>query len=77
MEETPLEVDHVEEPTVEIPEDLIVASTVPTAEIREPDEAPRPTGKVFIGEEDRRLLKKFNGYIVKKLGVGGNRSFKI
>ena len=77
MEETSLEVDKVEEPVLEIPEDLTVASTVPVAEIQEPSEAPKATGKVFIGEEDRRLLKKFNGYIVKKLGVGGNRSFKI
>jgi hypothetical protein len=36
-----------------------------------------PTGKIFLGEEDKRLLKKFNRHIVNKLGLGGNRSFKI
>jgi hypothetical protein len=77
MEETSLEIDKVEEPVVEIPENLTIASTVPVEEVQEPSETPGPTGKIFIGEEDRRLLKKFNGYIVKKLGVGGNRSFKI
>jgi hypothetical protein len=38
---------------------------------------PAPTGKIFIGEEDRRLLKKFNSHIVKKLGMSGNRSHRI
>ena len=38
---------------------------------------PAPTGKIFLGEEDKRLLKKFNEHIVNKLGLGGNRSFKI
>lgn len=33
--------------------------------------------KVFLGDEDRRLLKKFNRHIVNKLGIAGNRSFKI
>lgn len=36
-----------------------------------------PTGKIFLGEEDKRLLKKFNKHIVNKLGLGGNRSFKV
>jgi hypothetical protein len=36
-----------------------------------------PTGKIFLGEEDKRLLKKFNKHIVNKLGLGGNRSFKM
>ena len=38
---------------------------------------PAPTGKVFIGEEDKRLFKRFNQHIIKKLGITGNRSFKI
>jgi hypothetical protein len=38
---------------------------------------PEPTGKVFLGEEDKRLLKKFNEHIVNKLGLGGNRSIKL
>jgi hypothetical protein len=39
--------------------------------------APAPTGKVFLNEEDKRLLKKFNQHIVNKLGLGGNRSIKL
>ena len=38
---------------------------------------PPPSGKVFLGEEDRRLLKRFDQYVVKKLGISANRSFKI
>lgn len=38
---------------------------------------PPPTGKIFIGEEDKRLFKKFNQHIIKKLGISGNRSFKL
>ena len=44
------------------------------------EETPQPvvrTGKIFLGEEDKRLLKKFNKHIVNKLGLGGNRSFKV
>lgn len=36
-----------------------------------------PTGKIFIGEEDKRLFKKFNQHIIKKLGLSENRSFKL
>ncbi len=43
----------------------------------ESSQPPAPTGKIFLGEEDKRLLKKFNGHIVNKLGLGGNRSFKV
>jgi hypothetical protein len=38
---------------------------------------PEPTGKIFLGEEDKRLLKKFNQHIVNKLGLGSNRSVKM
>jgi len=38
---------------------------------------PPPTGKVFISEEDKRLFKRFNQHIIKKLGITGNRSFKL
>jgi len=44
------------------------------------EESPQPavpTGKIFLGEEDKRLLKKFNKHIVNKLGLSGNRSFKV
>lgn len=40
-------------------------------------QTPTPTGKIFIGEEDKRLFKKFNQHIIKKLGISGNRSFKL
>ena len=42
-----------------------------------PPPQPEPTGKIFLGEEDKRLLKKFNQHIVNKLGLGGNRSVKM
>lgn len=37
---------------------------------------PKPTGKVFLGEEDKRLLRKISKHIVNKLGLGGSRSIK-
>ncbi len=76
MEETPLEVDKAEEVIAEIPDSLVISETVPELEPKSA-EVRKPTGKIFIGEEDKRLLRKFNEHIVKKLGVGGNRSFKI
>ena len=48
--------------------------------INEPQETelpPPPTGKIFLGEEDKRLLKKLNKHLVNKLGLGGSRSFKV
>lgn len=39
--------------------------------------APQPTGKIFLGDEDKKLLKKFNKEIVKILNLGQNRSFKV
>lgn len=50
--------------------------TPPVIPAAEPVVAP-PTGKIFLGEEDRRLLKKFTSHIVKKLDLGGNRSIKM
>lgn len=38
---------------------------------------PQPTGKIFLGEEEKRLLRRFNQHIVNKLGLGGNRSVKM
>lgn len=38
---------------------------------------PPPTGKRFLGEEDKRLLKKLNQYFVNKLGLKESRSYKI
>jgi len=42
----------------------------------EPEPSP-PTGKIFLGEEDRRLLKKLSAHLTKKLDLGGNRSVKM
>ena len=38
---------------------------------------PPPTGKVFLGEEDRRLLQKLNKHLVNKLGLSSSRSRKV
>ncbi len=64
------------------PEDELVESAkfepeTPAEETVEPSDPLPPTGKIFLGEEDKRILKKFNKHIVNKLGLGGNRSFKI
>lgn len=40
-------------------------------------ETQKSSGKVFLSDEDRRILKKFNRFIVNKLGISGNRSFRI
>lgn len=53
----------------ETPVEIVVA--------KEPSQLNVPTGKIFLGEEDKRLLKKFNAHIVNKLGLGGNRSIKM
>lgn len=42
----------------------------------EPVKVPK-TLSIFLGEEDRRLLKKFNSHIIKKLGLTSTRSFKV
>lgn len=39
-------------------------------------EASEPTN-IFLGEEDRRLLRKFNKHIVNKLGLTATRSFRV
>ena len=41
-----------------------------------PHKDQKPT-RVFLSDEDRRMLKKFNKYIVNKLGIASNRSFKV
>lgn len=71
MEDKSPEIADSEEVTVvELPEELVIEKTVAP-------EPPEATGKIFLGEEDKRLLRKFNNHIVKKLGVGGNRSYKM
>lgn len=39
--------------------------------------SPSQTGKIFLSEEDKRLLRKLNKHLVNKLGLGGNRSVKM
>lgn len=55
----------------------IISEQMEEAVEEEPSAPPAPTGKIFLGEEDKRLLKKFNKHLVNKLGLGGNRSFKV
>lgn len=49
-------------------------------QLQEPEptvEKSLPQNVIFLGEEDRRLLKKFNSHIVKKLGLQRTRSVKV
>jgi len=73
-------------PSPEEQEKVVLASPAneeePASPIVEPHEEvvepPREkSGKVFLGDEDRRLLKKFNQHIVKKLGLSSSRSIKL
>lgn len=68
-----IQIDQMIEETLEKLESVSEAQDTPVSLIPKPG----PTGKIFMGEEDKRLLKKFNKYIVKKLGINPNRSFKI
>jgi hypothetical protein len=61
----------------ELVESAELEPETPAEETIEPSDPLPPTGKIFLGEEDKRILKKFNKHIVNKLGLGGNRSFKI
>jgi len=60
--------------TEEILEEELVVAHEPEPE---PELDPTPTGLIFLGEEDKRLLRKVNNHIVNKLGLGGTRSFKV
>lgn len=42
-----------------------------------PSSQPPLTGRVFLSEDDKRILQKFNKEIVNKLGIGSNRSVKV
>lgn len=51
-------------------------------QLQEPEPEPTiekslPQNVIFLGEEDKRLLKKFNSHIVKKLGLQRTRSVKV
>jgi hypothetical protein len=71
----PVLVVEVEPQPVEPPAEL---PTEPVTELPAEPPAPLPevTG-IFLGEEDRRLLKKFNKHIVNKLGLTTTRSFRV
>ncbi len=72
----PIKSDRIEEEKAYL-EAETVPEVVATEEESTAPEALEPTGKIFLGDEDKRLLKKFNKHIVNKLGLGGNRSFKV
>lgn len=54
-----------------------------TTEALETSELPSTEGektedyKVYLGEEDKRLMKKFNKHIINKLGLKTTRSFRV
>lgn len=60
---------------VQVPEPVIdeVVAEEPPAEEPQAVEATN----IFLGEEDRRLLRKFNKHIVNKLGLTATRSFRV
>jgi hypothetical protein len=60
-----------------VPEQSGKAQRTPEPESSGEESLSPPTGVVFLGEEDKRILRKFNQHIVKKLGISGNRSFRI
>jgi hypothetical protein len=49
----------------------------PSADSMQKEASYTPTGKIFVGEEDKRLIKKYNQQIIKRLGLSGNRSIKL
>lgn len=83
----------IEKPIEENKEDEVVVDEIDqvefTSEIEEevpptletlPELPPPPkqkTGKIFLSEEDKRLLKRFNNHIIKKLNLHSSRSVKI
>lgn len=77
----------VEQPVPETEEEKTVEEVVEEVlQTSDPDPEPQPvpppapiepTGVIFMGDEDRKLIKKYNKYIVKKLNIGGNRSFRV
>ena len=66
VEEVDVEVQ-TPEPEPEPIIDKVVAEEPPAVEAT----------NIFLGEEDRRLLRKFNKHIVNKLGLTATRSFRV
>lgn len=50
--------------------DTITEQPTPSVEVEK-------TNKVFLGEEDKKLMKKFTQHIVNKLKLSGTRSYKV
>jgi hypothetical protein len=64
------------EPRPELSNDVVVARAVEKAKEIEEREV-KKTGKIFLSDKDKKDFRKFNDYIMNKLGLGGTRSFKI
>ena len=64
------------EPKPELSNDVVVARAVEKAKEIEEREV-KKTGKIFLSDKDKKDFRKFNDYIMNKLGLGGTRSFKI
>lgn len=58
-------------------EELVVELQPQESEPEPTIEKSLPQNVIFLGEEDKRLLKKFNSHIVKKLGLQRTRSVKV
>lgn len=63
-------------PEPEISNDVVVARAMEKAKEIEEKEV-KKTGKIFLSDRDKKDFRKFNDYIMNKLGLGGTRSFKI
>ena len=64
------------EPEPELSNDVVVARAVEKAKEIEERQI-KKTGKIFLSDRDKKDFRKFNDYIMNKLGLGGTRSFKI
>jgi hypothetical protein len=64
------------EPEPELSNDVVVARAVEKAKEIEERQI-KKTGKIFLSDKDKKDFRKFNDYIMNKLGLGGTRSFKI
>lgn len=64
------------EPKPELSNDIVVARAVEKAKEIEERQI-KKTGKIFLSDKDKKDFRKFNDYIMNKLGLRGTRSFKI
>lgn len=80
--EPSMETEEIKESLDKVEIDSRVESTIEVATESEPTPPPAPpkvekTNKIFLGEEEKRLMKKFTQHIVKKLKLSGTRSYKV